>query len=240
MKNRTIEKVFPPPPPHMVGDGFKVHHFFPGGGIDSRRMSPFYMLDYGAKTRIPPGERPRGVGAHPHRGFETVTIAYQGRVAHHDSAGNHGIIGPGDVQWMTAGSGILHKEYHEEGFARSGGTLQMAQLWVNLPAAHKMSPPKYQELTARGMGVHELPGGAGKVEVIAGEFGKSRGPASTFTPMHLYNIRLKADAQAGFPVPESFNTGLLVVEGSVSVNGGEKVPADHFILLANDGDGFAV
>lgn len=241
MKTRTLEKVLPPPPAHMVGDGFKVHNFFPGGsGIASRRMSPFFLLDYGAKTHIPPGDRPRGVGAHPHRGFETVTVAYHGSVAHHDSAGNRGVIGPGDVQWMTAGSGVLHKEYHEEAFSRAGGTMQMAQIWVNLPAAYKMTAPRYQELTRRGMGLHELPDGSGQVEVIAGEFGGAKGPAATFTPIHLYNVRLKSGAAIELPLPESFNAGILVVEGSLVFEGSEKAPADHFVLLGNDGDAVSV
>ncbi len=142
MKQRTIEVVVPPPEPHFVGDGFRVHNFIPSAyRLDMERMSPFIMLDYGSKHYFPPTDTPRGVGVHPHRGFETVTIAYKGKVAHHDSAGNSGIIGEGDVQWMTAASGVLHKEYHEETFSKNGGDFQMVQLWVNLPAKDKMSAP---------------------------------------------------------------------------------------------------
>jgi redox-sensitive bicupin YhaK (pirin superfamily) len=222
----------------MVGDGFKVHNFFPSGHrIGYRRMSPFFLMDYGPRTEIPPSPRPRGVGPHPHRGFETVTIAFHGRVAHHDSAGNHGVIGEGDVQWMTAGSGVLHKEYHEEEFSRKGGPMQMVQLWVNLPARHKLTPPKYQALAADAMGVHDLPDGAGRVEVIAGEYRGTRGPGSSFTPIEMYKLRLKAGAEASFAFPERYNTGLLVLEGGISV-GGARAPVDNFVLLRNDGEAF--
>jgi redox-sensitive bicupin YhaK (pirin superfamily) len=237
MKTKTVQQVFPPSAPHMVGDGFKVHNFFPGGNrIGSHRMSPFFLMDYGSKTMIPPSDRPRGVGAHPHRGFETVTIAYHGRISHHDSAGNSGLIGEGDVQWMTAGSGILHKEYHEKEFSRTGGLMQMVQLWMNLPARHKMTPPKYQELTHAGMGVHTLPDAAGRVEVIAGEFRGTKGPAHTFTPVQVYNAHLKRGAGIDLSLPEKFNTGFLVIEGKITVNGNIPAPADHFVLFDNDGE----
>ena len=144
---KNIAVVIPPPPYHMVGDGFRVHNFFPSHpSVGQSGMSPFFLLDYGSKWLVPASERQRGVGVHPHRGFETVTIAYHGRIAHHDSAGNSGVIGEGDVQWMTAGSGVLHKEYHEKEFSSKGGLFQMVQLWVNLPAKFKMSQPKYQAL----------------------------------------------------------------------------------------------
>ncbi|MDB5107013.1 MAG: Pirin domain protein [Fibrobacteres bacterium] len=240
MKTKTVQQVYAPTAPHMVGDGFKVHNFFPGGTrIGAHRMSPFFLMDYGAKTRFAPTETPRGVGAHPHRGFETVTIAYHGKVAHHDSAGNSGIIGEGDVQWMTAGSGILHKEYHEEGFSRSGGIMQMVQLWVNLPASRKMTPPKYQELARAGMGNHALADGS-RIEVIAGEYLGTKGPAYTFTPVQLYNAHLKRGASAEFSFPALHNTGMLVVEGAVTINGTSKAPADHFTLFANEGEAITV
>src|SRR4029078_10016583 len=188
---RSVEAVIAPPPPHMVGDGFRVHNFFPGTKqIGKTRMSPFFMLDYGSKIDFSPKDEPRGVGVHPHAGFETVTIAYHGKVAHHDSAGNSGIIGEGDVQWMTAGSGLLHKEYHEKEFSRHGGPFQMVQLWVNLPSQFKKTAPKYQEVTHRKMGQYILNGNAGVIEVIAGEYKNVKGPASTFSPMHVYNARL--------------------------------------------------
>jgi quercetin 2,3-dioxygenase len=237
MKTKPVETILPPVAPHMVGDGFRVHNFFPSGHrLGSHRMSPFFLMDYGSKTVFPPSATPRGVGAHPHRGFETVTIAYHGRVAHHDSAGNSGIIGEGDVQWMTAGSGILHKEYHEKEFSRAGGLMQMVQLWVNLPARSKMTPPKYQELVSAGMGRHRLEAEAGRVDVIAGEYRGARGPAATFTPIQMYNAHLKQGGEAAFAFPETQNTGMLVIEGAVTVNGGAKAAADHFILFANEGE----
>jgi quercetin 2,3-dioxygenase len=237
---RSVEAVIAPPPPHMVGDGFRVHNFFPGTKqIGQTRMSPFFMLDYGAKIEFSPKEEPRGVGVHPHAGFETVTIAYQGKVAHHDSAGNSGIIGEGDVQWMTAGSGLLHKEYHEEEFSRKGGPFQMVQLWVNLPAKDKKTKPKYQEISNGQMGRYQLPNEKGFVEVIAGEYSGVKGPATTFTPIHVYNARLKKDAKLDLSFAKGFNTGLLIVEGNVKVNG-INAHADHFVLLKNDGEDFSI
>ena len=237
---RSVEAVIAPPPPHMVGDGFRVHNFFPGTKqIGKSRMSPFFMLDYGSKIEFTPSDNPRGVGVHPHAGFETVTIAYQGKVAHHDSAGNSGIIGEGDVQWMTAGSGLLHKEYHEEEFSRKGGPFQMVQLWVNLPAKDKKTKPKYQEITNSKMGRYQLSNEKGFVEVIAGEYGGIIGPATTFTPIHVYNARLKKDAKLDLSFPKEFNTGLLIVEGNVKVNG-INAHADHFVLVKNDGEDFSV
>ncbi|MBK7172055.1 MAG: pirin family protein [Bacteroidales bacterium] len=238
---RSIDRIIAPPAPHMVGDGFRVHNFIPGaipGGME--RTNPFIMLDYGSKHYFPPSEKPRGVGVHPHRGFETVTIAYQGKVAHHDSAGNSGIIGEGEVQWMTAASGILHKEYHEEEFSRMGGNFQMVQLWVNLPAAHKMSPPKYQAITKEMISRHELPGKAGSVEVISGEYGEVKGPATTFTPVHLMNANLKAEGEAIFSFPQHYLTALLVIEGEIIVNEQKLAEENRFVLMANDGNEFSL
>lgn len=237
---KTIEYIIAPPPPHMIGDGFRVHSFFPGGRlIDKKRMSPFFMMDYGSKVDFSPSDEPRGVGVHPHAGFETVTIAYHGKIAHHDSAGNSGIIGEGDVQWMTAGSGILHKEYHEENFSKSGGTFQMVQLWVNLPAEHKKTKPKYQEITSDMMGKALLDDGKSYVEVIAGEYNGVKGPAFTFTPMYVFNVKMKKGAIANLKFPSHYNTGLLVVEGNVKING-SAVAADHFVLFKNDGEEIAL
>lgn len=198
-------------------------------------MSPFFLLDYGAKTEFTPSEHPRGVGVHPHAGFETVTIAYHGKIAHHDSAGNSGIIGEGDVQWMTAGSGLLHKEYHEENFSKKGGLFQMVQLWVNLPAAYKKTKPKYQEIANSMMGRSYLADGKSFVEVIAGEYNCVKGPALSFSPMQVYNARLKKGADALLTFPENYNTGLLAIEGTVTINGSEA-PADHFVLFKNEGE----
>lgn len=241
MKQRTIEVVVPPPEPHFVGDGFRVHNFIPSAyRLDMERMSPFIMLDYGSKHYFPPTDTPRGVGVHPHRGFETVTIAYKGKVAHHDSAGNSGIIGEGDVQWMTAASGVLHKEYHEETFSKNGGDFQMVQLWVNLPAKDKMSAPKYQEIQHSNLGVFELPDHKGCIEIIAGHYGDVKGPAFTFTPLNLMNAKLKKGSHTAFAYPENYNTGLLVIEGSIKLNQSEVIPENHFVLLNNDGESFHI
>lgn len=241
MKNRSIEVVVPPPAAHYVGDGFRVHNFIPSGyHLDMQRMTPFIMMDYNSKFVVPPSEKAKGVGVHPHRGFETVTLAYKGKVAHHDSAGNSGVIGEGEVQWMTAASGILHKEYHEEGFSKTGGEFQMVQLWVNLPARDKMSKPKYQGITHDAIGKYELPAGAGTIEVIAGQYETVKGPAFTFTPVHLQNARLNTGGKANFHFPENYNTALLVIEGSVKVNDTEEVPTDHFVLFENDGEAFSI
>jgi len=234
-KQRSIEQIIPPPPAHMVGDGFRVHNFFPSSGsMNIQRMSPFFLLDYGAKIEFPPSDTPRGVGVHPHRGFETVTIAYKGRVAHHDSAGNAGVIGEGDVQWMTAASGILHKEYHEAEWSKLGGEFQMVQLWVNLPAKFKMSKPKYQPIRREEFGKVVLPDGKGVIEIIAGNFNNTNGPATSFTPIEMYNARLKKGAKVHFSLPQNYNTGFVIIEGALTVN--EKPAAtDHFVLFANDG-----
>lgn len=239
MKTRSIESVIAPREPHFVGDGFRVHNFIPGA-LTMQRMSPFIMLDYNSRFVFPPSDKPKGVGVHPHRGFETVTIAYKGKVAHGDSSGNKGVIGEGDVQWMTAASGILHKEYHEEEFSKKGGEFQMVQLWVNLPAKDKMSKPKYQEIVKDKISKVLLPSDAGTVEVIAGEYGATKGAASTFTPVHLFNAHLNKGARTDFSFPANYNTALLVVEGSVIVNGETSVATDHLVLLANDGESFGV
>lgn len=240
MSTRSVEAIIAPPPVHFVGDGFRVHNFIPGNGrLSMQRMSPFIMLDYNSKFYFSPTDTPRGVGVHPHRGFETVTIAYKGKVEHHDSGGNRGVIGEGDVQWMTAASGVLHKEFHEKEFAKAGGDFQMVQLWVNLPAKDKMSKPKYQELVNAGMGKAELADGAGTIEVIAGKYNGTKGPASTFTPVNLMNAKLNKGGKAVFSFPANYNTGLVVIEGTVKVNGNEAI-ANSFVLLANNGDEFVV
>jgi redox-sensitive bicupin YhaK (pirin superfamily) len=239
MKTRQIEKIIAPPAAHMVGDGFRVHNFIPGYNIGMERMSPFLMMDYNSKHYFSPTNKQRGVGVHPHRGFETVTIAYKGKVAHHDSSGNSGVIGEGDVQWMTAASGILHKEYHEEEFSKQGGDFQMVQLWVNLPAKDKMSKPKYQGIANADISKHNLPDNGGVVEVIAGEYNGTKGAASTFTPVNLFNAKLNKGTKADFNFPESYNTALLVIEGTVKVNGSDA-PTNNLVLFANDGEAFTV
>lgn len=235
MAKKNIEKVIAPRAPHFVGDGFRVHNFIPSG-MTQQRTDPFIMLDYNSTWNVPASNEPKGVGVHPHRGFETVTIAYKGRVEHADSSGGGGVIGEGDVQWMTAASGVLHKEFHEKEWSRKGGDFQMVQLWVNLPAKDKMSPPKYQALKHENMAKSALPDGKGYVEVIAGEYKGTKGSATTFSPVHLYNLYLQPGGDAAFSFPAGYTTGLLVIKGSVQVNGDTPVAQDHFVLFANDGE----
>ena len=233
--SRSVETIIAPPPTHWVGDGFRVHGFFPHGPVSARRMSPFFLLDYHSKYEYPPSTNLLGVGPHPHRGFETVTIAYKGKVAHHDSHGGGGVIGEGDVQWMTAGGGILHKEYHEEEFNRKGGVFQMVQLWVNLPAKDKMTTPRYQAIENNQMGRHPIPGG-GEIEVIAGSYNGTSGPASTFSPVHLYNVKPKKGASVELSFPADYATAILAVEGRALINGSETLPTDNLAVLGNDGE----
>ncbi|MET3115564.1 redox-sensitive bicupin YhaK (pirin superfamily) [Pedobacter sp. CG_S7] len=219
--------------PNMVGDGFRVHNFFPNGY--RLKMSPFFLLDYNAKINFSAREKPRGVGIHPHRGFETVTIVYHGAIAHEDSAGNSGVIYPGDVQWMTAASGILHKEYHEQAFSNTGGDFQIVQLWVNLPSKYKMSKPKYQGIKHNAINKVAIPSDGGFVEVIAGEYESVKGAAITFTPMEVYNIKLKSGATVTFDFPADYNTGILVIEGDIKINNSENSNATHFVHFKNEG-----
>ncbi|MCC6409808.1 MAG: pirin family protein [Planctomycetes bacterium] len=215
---RPIEAVLHAPEPHWVGDGFRVAGYFAAYEGLVERLSPFLLLDYHAPHVYPPTENlRRGVGPHPHRGFETVTLAFEGSVAHHDSAGNGGVIGPGDVQWMTAGAGILHREYHEAEFARRGGRMHMLQLWVNLPKASKLTAPRYQALTAAQMGRVRLPDDQGEVRVIAGEFQGARGPARTFTPIRMLDASVRAGGKVAFDVPARENALVLVVEGELTL-----------------------
>ena len=209
---------------HWVGDGFPVRNLFPSNGVE-QEISPFLMLDYAGPLEFTPSAKRRGVGEHPHRGFEPVTIAYQGAVGHRDSAGNSGVIYPGDVQWMTAASGVVHEELHEENFSRKGGVFEMVQLWVNLPRAHKMSPPRYQAITSQQIPVIELPGG-GHVRVIAGELDGKQGPAKTFTPVTLLDVLLKAGERYELALPEGHNAGLVLRHGNVTVNGTEALEGE--------------
>ncbi|MFM7721629.1 MAG: pirin family protein [Bacteroidota bacterium] len=238
--NRSVQSIIPPPPTHFVGDGFKVHHFIPDYYLSMERMNPFLMLDYNAPTYFPPSETPRGVDVHPHKGFETVTIAYQGKVAHHDSAGNSGVISEGGVQWMSAASGVLHKEYHEANWAKEGGIFQMVQLWVNLPSQDKKSPPKYQSIDHPQIPQVNLPNDGGHVEIIAGLFQGKKGAASTHTEVHLMNAHLKPGGEAEFTFSERNNTALLVIHGSIEVNGNQEAHANHFVLMNNDGETFHI
>lgn len=203
---------------HWVGDGFPVSTMF-SYFEDGADISPFLLLDYAGPADFAPSGRPRGVEKHPHRGFETVTIVYQGEVEHKDNAGHSGRIGPGDVQWMTAARGILHEEMHGRDFTKRGGTLEMIQLWVNLPARHKMDDPAYQEILNDRIPVIQLPEGAGHMRLIAGEYQGVQGAARTFTPVNLWDMRVKSGAKIDMAVPEGYNAMLLVLSGSVAVNG---------------------
>ncbi|MBB6499982.1 pirin family protein [Pedobacter cryoconitis] len=233
---KLIEKIVTKPGrPGMVGDGFRVFNYIPGANIPQQRISPFLLLDFNAEYDFGPSDHIRGVDVHPHKGFETVTIAYKGSIAHHDSSGNSGIINSGDVQWMTAGDGILHKEYHEETFSKTGGPFEMVQLWVNLPKKDKSTPAHYQALTADGMGKVELPDQAGIVNVIAGNLNGVAGPAETYTPLNLFDIKLNEGGELNTSITAGHNTALLVVNGSIEVNG--EIAGEHsFVLFENKGE----
>ena len=233
MEIKQIAGILKAPAPHMVGDGFRVHNFFPGGY--KIEMSPFFLMDYGSKIEFSARKNPRGVGIHPHRGFETVTIAYHGAIAHHDSTGKSGIIYAGDVQWMTAARGILHKEYHEENYSLIGGSFQMVQLWINLPSKDKMGKPGYQSIKKAEMANIELPDQGGKIEVIAGNYQGITGNANTFTPIHVYNARLNKGGKVNLSFPANYNTGLMMIEGEIEVNGKEIAHADSFVHFQNNG-----
>lgn len=236
-KFRTIENIFKAPEPHMVGDGFRVSQYIPTGIKSMERLSPFLLLDYNAPYYFKPSETRLGVGAHPHRGFETVTIAYDGKVEHHDNKGNHGIIGPGDVQWMTAASGIMHKEYHETEFSKNGGIFHMVQFWVNLPKDKKMIEPKYQPLLKEEMGVLKLDNDKGEISIIAGEVNGVKGPANTFTNINLYNINLKNYGNTTLSEPKNFNTAILILKGEAKVNEDKICKEGDFIIFDNvDGE----
>lgn len=229
---REIEEVFQGTKRHWVGSSFYVSNYFPEGKNLLKRFAPFILLDYAPPLEFRPSSTPRGVSAHPHRGFETITIALEGYIEHHDNVGEHGIIGPGDVQWMTAGSGILHKEYLEKNFNTKGGLLHMIQLWVNLPKKYKLDPPKYQELLKENMGFYKIPNNAGHVSVIAGDFKNIQGPASTFTPINIYTINLINQGSLSFREASDFNTGILILEGEIKVND-QICKNGDFILFKN-------
>ena len=237
---RKVRSIHQPRPPHWVGDGFAVRSVFSYDNLGREALSPFLMLDYGAPRRFEPAKARRGVGEHPHRGFETVTVVYQGELEHRDSAGNGGRIGAGDVQWMTAAAGVVHEEFHSEKFTRDGGIMEMMQLWVNLPARDKMSAPRYQTLLDAEIPSIELPDGAGRVRVIAGEYAGSRGPAQTFTPMNVWDLRLKAGATARFTMPEGHTVALVPMHGKITVNGSEAAGAAELVLFERQGGEFTV
>jgi quercetin 2,3-dioxygenase len=224
---------------HWVGDGFPVRSVFDYNGL-GRELSPFLLLDYAAPHDFPPGNARRGVGAHPHKGFETVTVVYQGELEHRDSSGGGGKIGAGDVQWMTAGNGIVHEEFHSQDFTRAGGTLQMVQLWVNLRARDKTAKPAYQTLLKAQIPQVPLPHDAGTVRIIAGEWNGRKGPAKTFTPINLWDVNLRADKAVELTLPNEHTTALLVLSGKVVVNGEREAVEGDLAMFAPTGDRIAL
>ena len=224
---------------HWVGDGFPVRSVFDYNGL-GKNLSPFLLLDYVAPYQFPPTNDRRGVGAHPHKGFETVTVAYQGEVEHRDSSGGGGKIGPGDVQWMTAAKGIIHEEFQSAEFSRKGGTFQMVQLWVNLRAKDKSVAPRYQNLLKEQIPTVVLPESAGTVRVIAGEYGGRKGPAKTFTPINLWDINLSAGKSVELPLPDGHTSAFLVLSGEVTVNGGNNAAEGGLVIFDRSGDGISV
>ncbi|WP_439671555.1 Redox-sensitive bicupin YhaK, pirin superfamily [Cupriavidus necator] len=232
---KRILGVYSAPRQHWVGDGFPVRSMF-SYMSHGKQLSPFLLLDYAGPADFTPTQRPRGVGQHPHRGFETVTIVYKGEVAHRDSTGQGGVIGPGDVQWMTAGAGILHEEFHSPAFTQSGGALEMVQLWVNLPARDKMTTPGYQAIVDRDIPVVPMTDGAGTVRVIAGEYAGEAGPARTFTPMHVWDMRLNQGASARLALPEGWHTALVVLRGKITVNAEATVRDAEMVVLDGAGE----
>jgi redox-sensitive bicupin YhaK (pirin superfamily) len=232
---KKVLGVYSAPRQHWVGDGFPARSMF-SYTSHGKQLSPFLLLDYAGPAEFRPATRPRGVGSHPHRGFETVTIVYKGEVEHRDSTGQGGVIGPGDVQWMTAGSGILHQEFHSEAFTRSGGTLEMVQLWVNLPAKDKMTAPGYQAIVDADIPAVALPDGAGTVRVISGDYDGHAGPAHTFTPMHVWDMRLNQGGSSRLSLPAGWHSALVVLRGTVLVNGETVAREAQMVLLDNDGN----
>ena len=237
---KQILDVTSAPGRHWVGDGFPVHGMFGYSGPGVAARSPFLMLDYAAPTRFEPTDRRRGVGQHPHRGFETVTIVYAGEVEHRDSAGNGGVIGPGDVQWMTAAGGILHEEFHSTAYAAQGGPFEMVQLWVNLPAKDKLGPAGYQGIVDAQIPSVALPDGAGTARIIAGEYAGQRGPARTFTPINVWDVRLSAGRSVALPQPEGWTTLVVVLDGTVELNGAQVLRPAQMATLSTAGTGLTL
>jgi redox-sensitive bicupin YhaK (pirin superfamily) len=230
---RKVLRVSGAPRGHWVGDGFPVRSLF-SHASHGQEVSPFLLLDYAGPAEFQPAETPRGVDVHPHRGFETVTIVYRGEVEHHDSTGAGGKIGPGDVQWMTAASGILHKEFHSREFTRAGGPFEMVQLWVNLPARFKNAQPGYQSLAAADIPTVDLPDGAGRARVIAGRLGDAQGPARTFTPVNVWDVRLSAGKTAAFDPPDGHAVTVAALHGSVRI-GDETLREAETATLSREG-----
>ena len=227
---KKILGIYSAPGHHWVGDGFPVRSLF-SYNSHGQHLSPFLLLDRAGPQRFAPTAARRGVGEHPHRGFETVTIVYEGEVEHRDSTGSGGKIGPGDVQWMTAGGGILHEEFHSPAFAKTGGTLDMVQLWVNLPAKDKAVRPRYQTLLNKDIPVTQLPHGAGSLRVIAGEFAGHKGPALTFSPIDVWDVRVRQGAIARFSFPANRTVAVVILQGTVQVNGDAVAREGQLVVM---------
>lgn len=232
---KRVLEVAGAPSQHWVGNGFPVHGMFGYNGPGVAERSPFLLLDYAAPTHFEPTRERRGVGQHPHRGFETVTIVYAGEVEHRDSTGNGGIIGKGDVQWMTAAGGILHEEFHSPAYAAKGGPFEMVQLWVNLPAKDKLAPAGYQGITDTQIPAVALPAEAGTLRVIAGDYAGHPGPARTFSPMNVWDIRMTAGKRVELPQPEGWSTLIVVLDGTVQINGEAVLRAAQLATLSTAG-----
>ncbi|ELI8098837.1 pirin family protein [Yersinia enterocolitica] len=236
---KKVQGIYRAPRQHWVGDGFPVRSLF-SYQSHGKQLSPFLLLDYAGPMDFTPTQHRRGVGQHPHRGFETVTIVYHGEVEHRDSTGKGGVIGPGDVQWMTAGGGILHEEFHSDAFAKRGGAFEMVQLWVNLPAKDKMTAPGYQAIRNETIPQVALPEGAGSLRVIAGDYAGENGPANTFSPLNVWDIRLNQGKSAEFSLPDGWNTALIVLRGTVQVNGDAIARDAEMVLLDSAGSNVTI
>jgi len=237
---KKVLEVAGAPGRHWVGNGFPVHGMFGYSGPGVAERSPFLLLDYAAPTQFEPTRERRGVGQHPHRGFETVTIVYAGEVEHRDSTGNGGIIGKGDVQWMTAAGGILHEEFHSPAYAAKGGPFEMVQLWVNLPAKDKLAQAGYQGIVDAQIPAVALPAEAGTLRVIAGDYAGHPGPARTFSPMNVWDIRMTAGKRVELPQPEGWSTLIVVLDGTVQINGEAVLRAAQLATLSTAGSGVLV
>jgi len=237
--DKKLLGVLPSPKGHWVGDGFPVRSLFTYDNL-GEYISPFLLLDYAGPAVFPAAANPRGVGEHPHRGFETVTIVFQGEVAHRDSAGNSGVIGPGDVQWMTAAAGILHEEFHSPAFTKTGGALEMAQLWVNLPARHKMSAPRYQTILNAQIPQVALQSDAGSVRVIAGSCAGVAGPAATCSALNVWDVRMNAGKAAVVAVPEGHGAAIAVLRGALTANGSRRAGDAELLLFDRSGTGIRI
>ncbi|AYZ15925.1 MULTISPECIES: pirin family protein [Klebsiella] len=232
---KQITGIYTAPSQHWVGDGFPVRSMF-SYQTHGEQLSPFLLLDYAGPHHFPAGTEKRGVGEHPHRGFETVTVVYSGEVEHRDSTGRGGVIGPGDVQWMTAGAGILHEEFHSAAFTRTGGELKMIQLWVNLPAKDKMTHPGYQSITADVIPDVDLPNNAGRIRVIAGRYEDTVGPAHTFSPLNVWDLQLNQSQEITLHQPAGWSTALVVLEGEIVVNGEGNAHERQLVVLSQKGE----